>query len=364
MLDGLRTAGVSVLAASSEAVDIQGVVSPTDFLSRTRQRGAAVARSADSAVSTRLARSVSVIQTAHTLLDLSRLPSRRVMLRRLIREFRPDVVHALRLPSEGLSALSIVKNGPPVVVSTWGSDFEPMASRDILLRRWLKLVLWRAQGIHVDSPGDYERAINYGFSTTAPHLYAAGNFGVDTERFHVGDEIEPGLIVYPRRANPGFNYRGFVRAIMELGPDHDYRVVGVGLDEVRAELIAEFGDGVLDRIELTKRLNPEQFASLLRRADIVVSPAYWDGTPNSVIEAYVCGCRIIVGRLPQFEDLVQKGIDLNLVDITDWREMHQAIAKLLHRPRLGTTERALPIEFDRSVNHSRFLNFYSIVRGR
>jgi glycosyltransferase involved in cell wall biosynthesis len=360
MRDGLVAAGHEVLAVSSEVVDCPGVLSPKDFLSRVRQRGATMARSPDSYGSTRLARSVSVIQTAHTVLDLARLPARRSFLRRVIRDFNPDVVHALRLPYEGLTALSTTRR-VPVVVSTWGSDFEPMASRDVILRSWLKLMLPRARGIHVDKPGDYRRALEYGFKGDAPHLYSAGNFGIDSERFHRADLKEKGLVVYARRPNPGFNYRGFVKAILELDPSIQYRAVGVGLAEVRNELVAEFGENTLERIDLTERLATEEFAELMRKADIVVSPAYWDGTPNSVIEAYVCGCSVVVGRLPQFEDLVKEGLDLHLVDIESWHGMHQRIQMLLTQEDNSSVSRVLPLEFDRVANEARFSALYEQI---
>ena len=362
MRDGLVASGNTILAVSSEAVDDPDILSPKDSLSRARRHGAMMAHASDGGSRTRMVRSISHLQAVHTLLNLARLPARVLFLRRAIRSFRPDVIHALRLPYEGLTAL-VTSRRVPVVVSTWGLDFEPMASGDPLLRLWLRATLGRARGLHVDNPADHQRAINYGLPETVPHIYAAGNFGLDSALFHGGDEREQGLVVYPRRAIPGINYRGFVRAILELDSSLQFRAVGVGLIEVRDELLAEFGEQAMARIELTERLTSAEFASLMRKSDVVVSPATWDGTPNTIIEAYSCGCRLVVGRLEQFEALVDAGVDMHLVDPTSWEEMHQAIRELLLQRTESSGTRVVPAEFDRVANRSRFSDFYKKVLG-
>jgi len=201
--------------------------------------------------------------------------------------------------------------------------------------------------------------LSYGLQAGAPHIYAAGNFGINTQLFHARDEKEPGLIVYPRRAIPGINYLGFLRAISELPPDVPFRAVGVGLAEVTEELLTEFDEADLSRVELTERMTQHEFAWLLRRASIVVSPARFDGTPNTVIEAYACGAHLVVGRLEQFESLAKEGLDLELIDPEDWRAMKMAILKCLDAPELNS--RSLPREFDRKSNEIRFRAFYAGV---
>jgi glycosyltransferase involved in cell wall biosynthesis len=360
MRDGLVAAGHDVMAVSSEVVDDDDILSPPDSLSRVRRRGVTMVHSSDASASTRFIRSLSNLQVAHTVLNLARLPQRAVFLRKAIEGFQPDVVHALRLPYEGLTALASSKE-VPVVVSTWGLDFEPMAARDLLLRGWIRSVLGRARGIHVDNPADYHRALEYGLGQAVPHIYAAGNFGLDVRLFHGADAKESGLVVFPRRAVPGINYRGFVKAIMELGSNLEFKAVGVGLMEVRDELVAEFGEEVLQRIDLTQRLDREDFADLMRRADVVVSPASWDGTPNTVIEAYLSGCRLVVGRLSQFEALLEAGMDMELVDPKNWREIHDAIRTLLTRGPGIRKPRSVPAEFDRELNKARISDFYEKV---
>jgi glycosyltransferase involved in cell wall biosynthesis len=362
MLAGLKAAGNDVLALSSEVVDLPGVVSPVDSLTRARSQGTVHRHDTGNSARTRLARRLSDLQVAHTLLNLARLPARVRALKSAVASFRPDVVHALRLPYEGLTALTAVRD-IPVVVSTWGLDFEPMASRDLLMRLWLRLTLRRARGIHTDNPADHGRALAFGLRSDAPHLYAAGNFGLDSSLFHDGDEKEPGLVVYARRAVAGINYRGFVAAALALDPRLNVRAVGVGLAEARDELVAEFGDAALARVELTERLDRDAFAALIRRADVVVSPAFWDGTPNTVIEAYYCGARLVVGRLPQFELLVEQGMDMTLVDPADSSEMQHAIEGYLSGAIDSDAERSLPVEFDRIANEERFERFYNSVLG-
>src|SRR5437660_1220792 len=53
-------------------------------------------------------------------------------VRRLVADIRPDLVHAMRIPYEGILA-SLAVRGVPLLVSVWGNDFTLHATRDRML---------------------------------------------------------------------------------------------------------------------------------------------------------------------------------------------------------------------------------------
>jgi glycosyltransferase involved in cell wall biosynthesis len=166
-------------------------------------------------------------------------------------------------------------------------------------------------------------------------------------------------VVYPRRAMANANYRGFVEAAIELSSESDAQFVGVGLRSAEAELTEAFGSAV-EAVELTGQLGREEMASLLRRAQIVVSPTYWDGTPISVLEAIACGAKVIAGRLPELVRLQEGGMDIQLIDPSTTSSIADAIREALVSGAFGDGS-TLPVEFNRVANQDRVVEFYSRV---
>jgi glycosyltransferase involved in cell wall biosynthesis len=300
-------------------------------------------------------------QMAHSLMNVARLRARKRHLKEAISTFEPDLIHGLRLPYEGLTVLAL-RTKVPRVISTWGSDFVPMASSDPILATWTRIAMKKVAGLHTDSRQDYFRAVhNYGFSASAPYLYAAGNFGVDPDLFYVEGVPSPAVVVYPRKAKPNSNYRGFVAAAAALRVLDDVRFVGVGLDSVRSELVAEFGRGALSNLTLTGDLDRESMAALMRSAKVVVSPTFWDGTPVTVLEAVACGAYVIAGDLPELRQLRDEGMRIQLIDANSVADIANAIRVGLGANDQAAVAASMPPQFDRSANENRVLDFYKLV---
>ena len=355
---GLIMAGIEVLAVSSEPADGVGVVTPSDSISRARQRYVDSGRQRRGLLRS-LVRRLSAVQIFHSMLQLVRGKSRRQDLLRSIDQFKPDLVHALRLPYEGITALSAGSN-VPVVVSSWGSDFIPQARQDPILRAWLCKYLSSADGYQYDSPADLGRALEYGLPLSAPSIHSAGNFGVDDALFYISDETIPGLVVYARKATLNNNYFGFVEAALKLMKTTDATFIGVGLDKIADEVTFRFGEYDHVRLRLIGELTREEFARTIRSAQVVVSPSHWDGMPNTILEAAASGARIVAGDLPQLRALMAVGIDIELVDAGSSAQIAQAIERQL-LSRSAPRAASLPDEYSRSQNVARIRNFYESV---
>ena len=355
---GLIEAGIEVLAVSSEPAAGIGLVSPSDSVSRARQRYVDGGRQRRGLLRS-VVRRLSAVQIFHSMLQLMRGKSRRQELRRWIDVFKPDLVHALRLPYEGITALSVGAD-VPIVVSSWGSDFVPQARQDPLLRVWMRKYLSSADGYQYDSPADLDRALGYGLSPAAPSIHAAGNFGVDEALFYISEETIPGLVVYARKATPNSNYFGFVEAALNLIRTTDATFIGVGLDKIADEVTLRYGEYDHVRLRLVGELPREEFARTIRSAQVVVSPSHWDGMPNTLLEAAASGARIVAGDLPQLRALADMGVDIELVDAGSSDEIAQAIERQL-LSRSASRAAALPDEFSRSRNVTRVRIFYESV---
>src|SRR5512134_2975173 len=68
-------------------------------------------------------------------------------LRGLIERVKPDLVHAMRIPYEGMMAADAY-TGIPLLVSTWGNDFTLHASSTRLMSHYTRWTLQIAEALH------------------------------------------------------------------------------------------------------------------------------------------------------------------------------------------------------------------------
>lgn len=375
-LAGLRRSGLDVRAVSSELLAFTSEIKQaSDPVAKLRR--ALVHRGINSRVRAyahRLPRDEEGFDTAKTsAMDLLqmletglmplRLPAQLSQLRSHTGAFTPDLVHALRVPYEGLTALTAIRQ-IPVVVSSWGQDFTMQADRDPLLHRWINRSLRRASGLHVDTSSDVAHALNYGFDGHRPILHAAGNFGVDRGLFYPEQSSSVVHVVYPRGRRRYVNHSVFLNLAAAFAGDPHTKFTGVGLaGDPQAEQLAGTLGG--SKLTLTPDLDRPDFAQILRTASVVTSPSTSDGTPNSLLEALACGAYIMAGSVPSVENLLDPVADattLNPTDAAGWRlELHRVIDNLLYVHARAHNPMAIGNEYDIKANTSRVPAFYREV---
>lgn len=356
--DGLLEAGIEVLTVSSERIESSGSKMPSDRMSLLRERFVRASKDRGGRVGSMM-RKLGEIQVVHSMIQLIRSKSRRHLLLNSIDTFRPDLVHALRLPYEGITALSS-KTSTPVIVSSWGQDFVPQARRDPILKAWLHANLRSAAGFQYDSPSDLVRARDYGFPRDNPTLHAAANFGVDKSLFYDSGEQTRGLVLYARKATANCNYFGFVEAALSLMETTDATFIGIGLEKIQQEVTRRYGKYDTARLRLIEEVDHDEFARLIRSAEVVVSPAYTDGMPITILDAAASGARIVAGELPQLRELVDIGVDIELIDPRESHQIARAIERQLNSKKTSNTV-VLPEQYSRLRNLTRVREFYEQV---
>lgn len=296
---------------------------------------------------------------------LVRQRSRRRALQQSVAEFRPDLVHALRLPYEGVSALSALANDVPVVISTWGQDFVAQAAADPVLRSWIRRALPRASGLIADVAEDLGRARDYGLEGV-PTAVAAANFGMTAAAPRQIDLASP-MVTYTRGIGPHINYLDFIRAIPEIiaRARTNLRFTGIGLASLGEAQELATDPIVGPRLSLTDKIGLEEFNAIVRESSATCSPATSDGMPISVLRSLAEGCATLVAPLPQFVDLASQTRSLVLMRGADRNAIVDAVLDLDGRwaERLGSTLSApfVPEIYDRSRNAVKVPTFYDRV---
>lgn len=284
---------------------------------------------------------------------------------------KPVLIHALRIPFEGIAATKPASRWP-LAVSTWGSDLAVQAPAHPTLARATRQVLKRVIAVHADCQRDIELAHKWGAPAGIPILVAAGNMGFDNSIFHPGDLLRADrqLIVYPRGPSTFVNYLGFLRAAITLAAElPNIQFVGIGLKNDPSSEALRRGATDPHRIILTGPLTPGEMAALYRRAIAVVSPSISDGTPNSVLEGMACGALPIVGDIPSLAELLRTASPQSLIDPRSTDAIQEAIASVVD---LNITEwerssaivrRLATSEWSREASRQRVISWYGSILG-
>jgi glycosyltransferase involved in cell wall biosynthesis len=227
-----------------------------------------------------------------------------VSLRLVLRQIRPDVLHAHYLSRYGWAAR--MSGFRPYVVTVWGSDvlaspMKPSAAT------WARRTLSGAALVTGVSMDLLRAAVELG---AKPNLTRVVQFGVDPERFTPGPapadlrqrlDLEGRRVVLsPRGMSDLYRHEVAVQALAELPEDvvlvlikwqSDPAYVAV-LERVIADL--ELGH----RVRFVPAIPHDQMADTYRLADVVVSLPRTDAFPVTALEAMACGIPIVMGDVP------------------------------------------------------------------
>jgi len=248
----------------------------------------------------------------------------------IIEDIKPDLVHAMRIPYEGMLAAGAVR-GVPLVVSVWGNDFTLHARSTPLMAALTRRTMRMASALHSDCQRDVRLAGEWGFHSGLAVLVAPGNGGVHSGIFHPPPvpAAEP-VIVNPR------GFRGYVRQ------DTFFRSVPLVLKKLPlarftcSSMAGEKGAikwierlGIADAVTLLPPVPHQRMGDIFRSAAVVVSPSVHDGTPNSLLEAMACGCFPVAGDLESLREWITPGRNGFLINPASPEELASAVIKSL-----------------------------------
>jgi glycosyltransferase involved in cell wall biosynthesis len=258
---------------------------------------------------------------------------------RIVCGLQPDMVHALRIPFEGMLA-SVTPKDIPFLVSTWGNDLTLHAHTSPFMAAHTRKALKRADGLISDTHRDVRLAKEWSLSGDAPTLVVPGNGGLDLDRvkeiirrndlsFDLPQDRP--LIINPRGFRPGSVHQDtFFKSIplvLEKVPQAFFICTAM-LGQPEAEKWVR-ALGIQDHILLLPYLPQEQLWQLYSRSQVYVSLSSHDGTPNTFLEALACGCFPVVGDIESLREWLSDGENGLLVDPRDYEATANAVIEAL-----------------------------------
>jgi glycosyltransferase involved in cell wall biosynthesis len=286
----------------------------------------------------------------------------------LVRDLHPDVVHALRLPFEGMLAVATPRD-IPLIVSTWGNDLTlhaPASPRMGQLTRW---VLHRADALFSDTPRDAELAMHWGFAEQKPRLVVPGNGGLDLSEFDAAirgiSRATPPQIIDPRGLRAYVRSDTFFQAIplvLQKYPQVRFLCTSMQGQKEALEWVEKLGIGA--NVTLLPLLSQTELWAEFARATASVSISTHDGTPNSLLEAMAAGCLPICGDIDSIRDWIKPGENGLLVRPDDAQTLAQAILTAIENAPLRhqaahTNRHIIEERASLSQTRSQIFAFYS-----
>ena len=290
-------------------------------------------------------------------------------VRRLVRDYDPDLVHAHWVPGFGFAAAAA--GASPLVITAWGSD---VFRASPVMRAASRFALRRAELVTADSADLLDCCRRLG----ARRRTEIVQWGVDTSAFDVPtsqrravirEELEWGegpVILSPRSLMPVYNIPVIVEAYRRVARTHaDAALVLKHMGPIRIEL-PELPPGA----SILGNVPYERMADLYRAADVCVSVTSSDSSPRSVWEAMACGCPCVLSDLPWVHELLEDRRHALLVPPGDVDATAVAIETLLGDPELAAAlarnGRALvESELSQGAQMDRLVSLYrETVEGR
>ena len=288
-------------------------------------------------------------------------------LRGFIERVKPDLVHAMRIPYEGMLAADAY-TGVPLIVSSWGNDFTLHAPSTPLMDHYTRWTMQVADALHADCYRDVRLAREWGLDEKKPALVAPGNGGIRTDIFCPPVQpIEEPVIINPRGIRPYVRNDMFFKAIplvLEKQPGAKFIFAVMAGESQARQWIQELN--IANAVELLPSLSQAQMADTFRRAQVVASPSIHDGTPNSLLEAMACGCFPVAGDLESIREWITHGENGLLFDSNDPRSIANAILaaignKTLRTRATGLNQEMIAARAEYKHNMQRVEEFYGKV---
>ncbi len=288
-------------------------------------------------------------------------------VKRIIDEFKPDILHAHYASSCGFVAS--LTGFHPYILSVWGDDILDFPHRSPLHKWAVRKAIRTA---------DHVTATSQMLAESANKLLKKERdievvpFGVDLEHYKrkqrsSGDTIHIGSV---RKLKPKYGLEYLIRAtakLIESGYKMDLTIAGKGpLREGLEKLARDLGIG--DKVHLTGFIENDKVVDLLYQLDIFVMPSVEEGETFGVaaVEAMATGLPVVASRIGGLPEVVGHNITGLLAQPASEESLAEALKTYIDNPKMrllhGANARArVERLYDWSKNTQQLENIYRAI---
>lgn len=284
-------------------------------------------------------------------------------VKRAIREFTPDILHAHYASSYGL--IGVLAGFHPYIVSVWGSDVYEFPNLNLVNKWIIKYVLRKADVLLSTSNVMAKETHKY---TDKEILITP--FGVDTKRFRkIGTGVPEGRFVVGnvKTLAPKYGIDVLIKAYKLVVDrnrtlDTELRIYGMGPCREEYGLLAE-GLGIADKVKFMGWVDNAQLPEVYSTVSVSVSVSDSESFGVVAVEAMACECPVVTSDADGFTEVVDKGVTGFIVPKRNEEATADAIQRFIDNPELrckmGTEGRKRVLRlYDWEKNVDTMCNIY------
>ena len=308
------------------------------------------------------------------------LPYYGFKLNRIVNKIKPDAVHALRIPFEGMLGSQLSRKYP-LAVSIWGNDLTLHAKGSWLMGKLTKTTLHRADALAADAARDIRLGKLWGFSDEKQTLVIPGNGGISLCDIRlIAEDGQNGLNWLPRDHHIIINPRGFrpgsvrndtffksIPYVLAKAPNTLFLCCSMAGQPEALEWVSQLK--IEKNVILLPTLKQTDLWPLFMRAEASVSVSQHDGTPNSLLEAMSLGCFPIAGDIESVREWIVPGENGILIDPDSPEQLANAILcaignEPLRRQAAEINRQLILTRAEKSVVSAALAAFYRQLIGK
>lgn len=251
-----------------------------------------------------------------------------VNVQHLLRQIDPDIIVCHYAGGDCFNS-AVAYGKCPVAVVAMGNDIlydEGDLPVPLTRRLLVRMGVRRVRYIAAKSKYLYERIRSYGATASMDVNY----WGVDFARFRPADSAQArarigvpatGPVILSARAlEPRLNILMIVEAMSTILEDLPYAtlvIIGRSTPEYRDEVVELINRlGIESNVVFNGEVSQQALVDYYNASDVTVSMATSEGFPNTLLEVMGCNVPIVVGRIPQIEELLVDGENAMICDFS------------------------------------------------
>lgn len=294
-------------------------------------------------------------------------------LKRVIRQVRPDVIHAG--PIQTCALLAALSGFRPLVSMSWGSDLLKDADRDCAWRWATRYALKHSAVLVGDCRAVQEKAAQFGFPAEQVVLFP---WGVDLQQFAPGQvenvrqrrNWQKSFVVLSLRSwEPLYGVDNVVRAFAraaQVEPALRLLLLGNGSQaQIIRRTVMQYE--LQERVNYGGQVSNKDLAQIYHAADLYVSASHSDGSSVSLMEALGCGLPVLVSDIPGNREWITDGQEGWLFPNGDEEALAEGMLRAARQPEILdnmriASRRLAEERADWNKNFQKLLEAYELAR--
>lgn len=230
--------------------------------------------------------------------SLKNFPFKAGLVHKIVRDLKPDILHAQQANTCGLYAVSM--KDYKVIVSAWGSDILVLPKESFVLKKIVQYVVKNAYFITSDSSYMSEEIIKLGAKKDKVYTFPMGVEDNITGYKHIYDDNNKLMFISTRKLEDIYNIDILVEGFYLALKENSNIYLTVAADGSKMENLKDLVKryGIEDKVEFTGRYKPQDIGKMLEKNDVFISIPASDSTSVSLLEGMCCGLFSIVSDLP------------------------------------------------------------------